>query len=90
MRSADDKPVSERLHPMSERISDGCPPTGQSDRRGSEFPFAVSWRGMLSNAIVAAIDAVADPGVLTDLVTALGKARSAAEARAALNRALAG
>jgi hypothetical protein len=43
----------------------------------------------LSDADVAAIQAVTDPDVLTELVTALGTARSMAKARIALDRALA-
>jgi hypothetical protein len=42
----------------------------------------------LSDADVAAIEAVSDPLLLTELVASLGKARSAARARAALDRTL--
>jgi hypothetical protein len=43
----------------------------------------------LSEDDIAAIEAVSDQRVLTELVTSLGQVRSASEARAALNRALA-
>jgi hypothetical protein len=43
----------------------------------------------LSDDDLAAIEAVSDPRVLTELVTSLGRARSALEARATLDRALA-
>jgi hypothetical protein len=42
----------------------------------------------LSDADVAAIEAVTDQHILTELVTSLGQARSARKARAALDRAL--
>lgn len=42
----------------------------------------------LSDAEVAAIEAVSDQRILTELVTSLGQARSARKARAALDRAL--
>ena len=43
----------------------------------------------LSDADIAAIEAISDQRVLTELVTSLGQVRSASEARAALHRALA-
>jgi len=43
----------------------------------------------LSDDDIAAIQAVSDQHVLTELVTSLGKARSASTARATLDRALA-
>jgi hypothetical protein len=43
----------------------------------------------LSDDDIAAIEAVSDQRVLTELVTSLGQVRSASEARAALDRALA-
>jgi len=42
----------------------------------------------LSDDDIAAIQAISDQRVLTELVTSLGQARSASIARAALNRAL--
>lgn len=42
----------------------------------------------LSDDDLVAIEAVADQHILTELVTSLGQARNAAEARAALDRAL--
>jgi hypothetical protein len=62
----------------------------QEALRGAVVALARTKVRRLSNEHVAAIDAVSDPSVLTALLTALGKARSASEARAALNRALAG
>jgi hypothetical protein len=44
--------------------------------------------GKLSDDDLAAIEAVSDPHVLTELVISLGQARSARKARAALERAL--
>jgi hypothetical protein len=46
-------------------------------------------RAVLSGDDIAAIDAITDSLVLTALVTALGQARGAAEARATLDLALA-
>jgi predicted transposase YdaD len=43
----------------------------------------------LSDDDIAAIEAISDQGLLTELVTSLGKVRRASEARAALDRALA-
>ena len=43
---------------------------------------------VLSDNDLAAIEAVSDQRVLTELVTSLGQARSVLEARAALDRAL--
>ena len=43
----------------------------------------------LSAVDIAAIEAVSDPTVLTELITSLGQARSARKARAALDHALA-
>jgi hypothetical protein len=45
--------------------------------------------GELPDEGIAAIEAVSDQRILTELVTLLGQARSAREARAALDRALA-
>ena len=42
----------------------------------------------LSDADVAAIEAVSDQHILTELITSLGQARSARKARAALDRAI--
>ena len=46
-------------------------------------------REALSDDDIAALQAVSDQHVLTELVTSLGQARSASKARAALDRALA-
>ncbi|MBC7974988.1 MAG: hypothetical protein H7138_08385 [Myxococcales bacterium] len=43
--------------------------------------------GQLSKADLEAIDAVSEPHTLNELVASLGRARSAAKARAALERA---
>jgi hypothetical protein len=62
----------------------------QEGLRGAVVALARTKVRRLSNEVVAAIDAVSDQSVLTGLLTALGKARNASEARSALNRALAG
>jgi len=49
----------------------------------------VGGRLSVSDNDIAAIEAVSDPRVLTELVTSLGQASSVLEARATLDRALA-
>lgn len=56
--------------------------------RAALVAFARARLGPLPDADIAAIEAVADQRVLTGLVASLGRARSAAKARAALDRAL--
>jgi hypothetical protein len=58
--------------------------------RGAVIALARAKLKQLSDDVVAAINGVSDPRVLTELVTALGEARSARGARTALDRALAG
>lgn len=63
---------------------------GQQDGlRTAVVALARTKLGELSDDDVAAIEAVSDQGILTELVTLLGQARSARKARAALDRALA-
>jgi hypothetical protein len=56
--------------------------------RAAVVAFARAKLGQLSDADVAAIEAVTDQRILTRLVASLGRVRSAATARAALDRAL--
>jgi hypothetical protein len=57
--------------------------------RAAVVAIARAKLGNLSDDDIAAIEAVSDQGILTELVTLLGQARSARKARAALDRALA-
>jgi hypothetical protein len=57
--------------------------------RAAVVAFARAKLGELSDHDLAAIEAVSDQRILTELVTLLGQARSARKARAALDRALA-
>jgi len=67
---------------------DGLEQGHRNGLRGAVVALARIKLDLLSDDDLAAIDAVADPRVLTQLVTALGEARSAPEARAALDRGL--
>ena len=57
--------------------------------RAAVIALAGAKIGQLSDADLAAIEAVSDQSTLSDLIASLGRARSAAKARAALERALA-
>jgi hypothetical protein len=61
----------------------------QDGLRAAVIAFACAKLGKLSDDDIAAIEAVSDQHILTELVTLLGQARSARKARAALDRALA-
>jgi predicted transposase YdaD len=61
----------------------------QEGLRAAVVALARAKLDVLSDDDLAAIEATADPSILTALVTALGQARSAADARAALDQALA-
>ena len=60
----------------------------QDGLRTAVVALARSKLADVSDADLAAIEATSDPGVLTGLVTSLGQATGAVEARAALSRAL--
>jgi flagellar biosynthesis/type III secretory pathway protein FliH len=60
----------------------------QDGLRTAVVAFARAKLTDFSDADLAAIEATSDPGVLTELVTLLGQATSAVEARGALGRAL--
>ena len=60
----------------------------QDGLRTAVVAFARAKLTDVSDADLAAIEATSDPGALTELVTLLGQAASAVEARAALGRAL--
>jgi hypothetical protein len=57
--------------------------------RTAVLTFARAKLGRLSDSDIAAIEAVSDERILTELIALLGQARSARSARAALDRALA-
>ena len=59
----------------------------QDGLRTAAVALARSKLADFSDADLAGIEATSDPGVLTGLVTSLGQATSAVEARAALSRA---
>jgi len=61
----------------------------QEGLRAAVVAIARAKLGKLSDDDIATIEAVSDQGILTELVTLLGEARSARKARAALDRALA-
>ena len=61
----------------------------QEGLRAAVVALARAKLDMLSDDDLAAIEVTADPSILTALVTALGQARSASDARAALDQALA-
>jgi predicted transposase YdaD len=62
----------------------------QAGLRGAVITLAQARLKPLSDELVSAINAVSDARILTELVSALGKARSVRAARAALESALAG
>jgi hypothetical protein len=61
----------------------------QEGLRAAVITLARTKLGELPDDDLAAIEAVSDPRVLTELITSLGQARSASEVRSALDRALA-
>jgi len=69
---------------------DGLEQGHQAGLRGAVMTLARTKLKHLPDEVVTAINGVSDPRVLTELVTALGEARSARAARAALDRGLAG
>lgn len=70
-------------------ISEGLEKGRQDGLRAAVIALARTKLEELSAADIAAIEAVSDQLVLTELITSLGQARSVRKARAALDRALA-
>jgi flagellar biosynthesis/type III secretory pathway protein FliH len=62
---------------------------GREGLRGAVITLARAKLGKLSDDVVAAIEAVSDLRVLTELITSLGQTSSTRKARAALARVLA-
>lgn len=68
--------------------SEGLEKGREQGLRAAVVALARTKLEQLSDDDVTAIETMSDPRVLTELVTSLGEAHSAAEARAALNRTL--
>lgn len=73
---------------ISEGLEKGREEGRQEGLRAAVIALAHTKVEGLSDDDLVAIEAVADQHILTELVTSLGQARNAAEARAALDRAL--